>query len=582
MKTSRTPFYLLTFYLLMTCFWFTHSLIAQTPNNEALFEQVLQPSFFAKGQKVFPFSDNLWIVSGQAGSEIGFFGETPFIAVLTSDGTILWRHYLTELGAEVGYISAIVPTSSHTFAALVYGGKCDVIGFSTVFHFDINGILLSGNSVWDFIGTDLLDSTKDAIILPNDDIIAVEIYGGRVQRSTLNNDIVWQNNYQSSHGVKEVLDMFIHPNQDILLAGEKGLFEINEDGDVLNQRYTNRTFEAIVASFAEQYAILSDNHLLDLNISLDIVTETDLSEWGEFSSLKVANGHYFLMGKNTLNDHSVFLELNEDFSYLHHFSYYHPSVQFSDFAVNHELILATGVQEFRGGLSRALAVKSFSLDGEHFVHDTDIGITDIDATEPDAFELDFGGCEQNISVRHDNVVVTIQNYGSSTINSLNINARYASCSFICFSLQPFLYTFDNIELLPGETMDFDLGTFYVQVDSSDVYNLCFWTSVPNADIDQDPENDTGCRNFIINDVTDIIPDDELYVFPNPVSDVLNIETTIHTDYRVSLYNVTGQKMMEASNTPRIDMTSFTAGMYWLLFEDVANQRRVMKRLVVTR
>lgn len=68
-------------------------------------------------------------------------------------------------------------------------------------------------------------------------------------------------------------------------------------------------------------------------------------------------------------------------------------------------------------------------------------------------------------------------------------------------------------------------------------------------------------------------------FPNPVSEILLIQTKID-NYTVELYDSTGRQVFRAANPQKIDIQSFTNGIYLLYFK--YDQKTEVQRIVVSR
>ncbi|PLX05777.1 MAG: hypothetical protein C0596_18975 [Marinilabiliales bacterium] len=51
------------------------------------------------------------------------------------------------------------------------------------------------------------------------------------------------------------------------------------------------------------------------------------------------------------------------------------------------------------------------------------------------------------------------------------------------------------------------------------------------------------------------------VYPNPAHDYIYIENIENNKTQIEVYNSTGQKIIEASNMQKIDISSLTPGLY---------------------
>jgi hypothetical protein len=70
---------------------------------------------------------------------------------------------------------------------------------------------------------------------------------------------------------------------------------------------------------------------------------------------------------------------------------------------------------------------------------------------------------------------------------------------------------------------------------------------------------------------------EVALYPNPVNDVLNIETTLELK-SVEIYNLQGQKVL-SSNQKAINVSALTSGMYMVRIEDLDNAVSTKKIIV---
>lgn len=61
------------------------------------------------------------------------------------------------------------------------------------------------------------------------------------------------------------------------------------------------------------------------------------------------------------------------------------------------------------------------------------------------------------------------------------------------------------------------------------------------------------------------------VYPNPTNGMINISfSNGNTILNASVYNVAGQKLLEVSNTNKIDISNLSSGMYLLKMKDTEN------------
>ena len=70
---------------------------------------------------------------------------------------------------------------------------------------------------------------------------------------------------------------------------------------------------------------------------------------------------------------------------------------------------------------------------------------------------------------------------------------------------------------------------------------------------------------------------EVALYPNPVRDVLNIETNLDIQ-SVEIYNIQGQKVL-SSNQKQINVSDLAAGMYMVRIQDAENNIATKKIVI---
>jgi len=71
-------------------------------------------------------------------------------------------------------------------------------------------------------------------------------------------------------------------------------------------------------------------------------------------------------------------------------------------------------------------------------------------------------------------------------------------------------------------------------------------------------------------------EDVTYLYPNPVNNILNINTT-HNEYKIEIYTISGQLLLSDKNTKKIDFSNFNSGIYLLKIISV-NKSKTFKVL----
>jgi len=74
-------------------------------------------------------------------------------------------------------------------------------------------------------------------------------------------------------------------------------------------------------------------------------------------------------------------------------------------------------------------------------------------------------------------------------------------------------------------------------------------------------------------------DVSLQISPNPFFDHVNVEMEDAVNFEVRIYDVNGQLIRTDKNMNRIELESFSSGLYLLEFTDLDSSRKVFKKIV---
>lgn len=111
------------------------------------------------------------------------------------------------------------------------------------------------------------------------------------------------------------------------------------------------------------------------------------------------------------------------------------------------------------------------------------------------------------------------------------------------------------------------GSFSGAIDDLKIYNYV----LSEADITSLYNNNTlSSQDFSQNNL-------EVKLYPNPVNDVLNIETVLEIK-SIEICNIQGQKVLE-SNQKQINVSNLASGMYMVKIQDVENNS-VTKKVII--
>ncbi len=75
---------------------------------------------------------------------------------------------------------------------------------------------------------------------------------------------------------------------------------------------------------------------------------------------------------------------------------------------------------------------------------------------------------------------------------------------------------------------------------------------------------------------------EIRLFPNPASDILYIESDPGTNYKASIWDITGTLVTSSHHAKQIELTSLLSGTYLIVIDDLDDGHRVVEKILVDR
>jgi len=182
--------------------------------------------------------------------------------------------------------------------------------------------------------------------------------------------------------------------------------------------------------------------------------------------------------------------------------------------------------------------------------------------------------------------VTVKNFGNDTVNSFYLNAQLIGTS-LC---HPYVYhsLIQNIVLPPQGTITFSTGFITQIVDEASspvkpsytLDNVCFYTSAPNYESDAVRSNDGFCmatQTIRVTEVSEVGSLSDLKIFPNPFSDVINLDE-IHSEKEVRIYDLSSRQVfgVQLSDEENQVHPSLPSGAY--ILEIYSDGKHTMRKL----
>lgn len=146
---------------------------------------------------------------------------------------------------------------------------------------------------------------------------------------------------------------------------------------------------------------------------------------------------------------------------------------------------------------------------------------------------------------YQDVFVTVQNFGQTIINEIqvaawaNTNAVFGTC------YQPYIYdTLQNINLQPGTSQEYYIGRLeIVQIQLPYTFSICATTDMPNSLADMNTSNNDLClANLVYVVVEEHIDPARIRIYPNPAEGetILQIEAIDFTNAYFKLTDIRGK------------------------------------------
>ena len=98
--------------------------------------------------------------------------------------------------------------------------------------------------------------------------------------------------------------------------------------------------------------------------------------------------------------------------------------------------------------------------------------------------------------------------------------------------------------------------------------------IPNNEIDED------CDGMDLVTSTHEIANTTVNIYPNPVTDIINIEVIGQLNYQVSLYNLEGKLIKSKLNWNQINVETIPTGTYVLEIKDLKTNQKIVEKIIV--
>lgn len=182
----------------------------------------------------------------------------------------------------------------------------------------------------------------------------------------------------------------------------------------------------------------------------------------------------------------------------------------------------------------------------------------------------------------DSISVIVYNAGLDTVSSLHVKIQKRGQSSICPGFIGLNASFENLQLLPGDSISLYLGSLpgYLAFYGN---TLCAWVGTEASPVETDFTNNISCTEVdIINALETPSSVSSLRVYPNPTNNLLYFNNTGQWQY-YHLFDARGVLLQQAplpagEATMQLDVADLPVGLYHLVLDgrEGRAQARVVK------
>jgi len=535
----------------------------------------LQSDFFSFAKVVVPAGEDKWLLGGEVGRFYGFPAFHPYLVMINGEGEVLWERRISNIqGTEEGWVSHIFPQKEGTYLVTGQVQGCDYGLPGFIAEYDGQGNQLSFTESY---------GVGDVVaFLPNGDLLTGNRDWGNFGRVDVAEGLIWEKQLYFSHQFK-LRDLVLLDAANIYALGERWLFKLDpEEGEILLDIPVDDGKALLALAESPALLLLTANNLKKYDAALNLIQTFPLADQVDFYLLKSINERIYLVGRNESNETLVQV-LDHDLTPIRNFSTFDRYQLVNDLAFQEgELILIGNelAKEHTGSPNLHYAEWPYTLHGSHIFSQSfdslgqraantlDVALAGIEMSGNPSIE-DLGYDCQRIDFS--SVSIKIENTGTEVIQSLSLNSRFDRCQGICRSAFTYLYPFENLNLLPGQSVLLPLGNISAPgIPQEGEVELCFWASLPNGKTDNQGANDMFCQSLMINSSRDLNPSFEISLYPNPATDHLQVDFNppLGDDFRGELFNVLGQRIQtvaipKGSLGTSLDLSLLDAGTYLL-------------------
>lgn len=543
---------------------------------------------YTEGSHILALPDGSWLVSGFSAGRTNVAQITPIIGHYSSAG---WETFaLTDtfqLDGELGQLSEVLYDTITGQYHLVLGQDiCDV---------GIPNVLLSFGALGSWQTPINYDAGRKfaLCVVPGE---------GFIWSPQQNPEMLWQLGFDQAvaldHDWADTDELLAlkHWRSGTLLAQtqhELLAFSFNENGALLSNSYAPTAPGSSIQAFAvldtEQVVVLENDTIRILNADLESTNQVAL-EGNATAQLAVdENQLYLLQQLPTDGLHAFFL--NHDLSETGRTAIELGDYELGDMAATDGRIALVGAQNYTttiGGaepINSQLFLRTYTAAGPDVPDEHDVEVMSVTAGALRFDPYPFGPCGNGALSE---LVVEVRNNSPFSVDEILLKFEFdpsSICPSICDPYITRVQHYTGLALAAGASISLPFEDFWISgVSSMDEFEICINITAPNHPMEMNLANNSSCETVVVID-TDRAPivEEELNLFPNPVSDVLRLELPAEIE-SVVVYDA-ANRMVHQESTPNntgwyeLMVTPLPSGVYFVRVstEQGTHTRRFIKQ-----
>ena len=325
-----------------------------------------------------------------------------------------------------------------------------------------------------------------------------------------------------------ITDIYVTKGDTVVSITEKSLYLFSPSGDTIGL-FPNYGFHHTVPISNNQWVGQRKDSLFLLSSTFELLSTTNFPD-AEVLDMEAGYGKIVL-----LTEDSTFYIFDNSLAFQNNFKLDENNlISFKNFELTEDGIIVAGKTKYYEN-DFATYFKKYHWDGSSFNDENnDVGIVSVDlgnnfSIYPISGQWATPEIDTVYQLIYHEAVFTVKNYGETTIESLVINTFFPYLFVDIYDHTELFNGFirknaNNISIEPSEEKKIHRSMTFTFVDppNGEIYDQCFWVSLPNNRIDDDPTNDSHCFEMAVSTDEELLNNPTISIFPNPSNGIFKL------------------------------------------------------------